>query len=677
MPQNKIVYGTRTFTHDDIKSGNCYTACSLLSSELEINSFECEIISNDTSLTSFEVDAPLVYYVDEKRVGTYYIQNIVRIGKNLYQFDAVSAIGLLDKRDHYGGIYTGQTVADVVADICGGVSVTVASNIAHIKLYGWLPIASRRANLAQVLFAISAAVTEDAAGALQIGGLERQVSGSFPEDAVFLGGTVEYGSPAVQVVVTEHQYIKSEEEQKLFEGTTLNGDRITFSEPMHSLSASGFTILSSGENYAVVSSGSGTLTGKKYTHATREVIGQRETAQEAQSDASENTVRVTDATLVSMANSRAVADRLAEYYAHAERVREDVILTGQKAGDVVRMTHPYDLNLVTACVESLDINLSGLARAAATALVGYIPPDITQIEYYDTFELLTGSGTWTPPTGIKNLRAVLIGAGSGGQSATAGESGARGTRSGAKGGAGGLGGAAGAGGKIFQTEVTTTAGQQFAYRCGAAGVGGAYDALVQADGTAGEDTTFGVFSSASGAVSDIGYINLFNDTVYAIPGDAGLDGGKGGDAQFHQDNSRSESGGDVPPNTGGLGGKSYYNGPNQTGYDQNNIGGGGGGAAAGQNGADAADAKGHNGSVGADGASASAHTRAIPLGGGGHGGNGGGGGGAGGVLYYLATSTEPAETRTYAGGVGGAGTAGSNGGAGCVLLFYSLPRKEE
>ena len=48
-----------------------------------------------------------------------------------------------------------------------------------------------------------------------------------------------------------------------------------------------------------------------------------------------------------------------------------------------------------------------------------------------------------------------------------------------------------------------------------------------------------------------------------------------------------------------------------------------------------------------------------------------------GVLYYLATSTEPAETHTYAGGVGGAGTAGSNGGAGCVLLFYSLPRKEK
>lgn len=671
MPQNKIVYGTRTFTHDDIKSGNCYTACSLLSSELEINSFECEIISNDTSLTSFDVDAPLVYYVDEKRVGTYYIQNIVRIGKNLYQFDAVSAIGLLDKRDHYGGIYTGQTVADVVADICGGVSVTVASNIAHIKLYGWLPIASRRANLAQVLFAISAAVTEDAAGALQIGGLERQVSGSFPEDAVFLGGTVEYGSPAVQVVVTEHQYIKSEEEQKLFEGTTLNGDRITFSEPMHSLSASGFTILSSGENYAVVSSGSGTLTGKKYTHATREVIGQRETAQEAQSDASENTVRVTDATLVSMANSRAVADRLAEYYAHAERVREDVILTGQKAGDVVRMTHPYDLNLVTACVESLDINLSGLARAAATALVGYIPPDITQIEYYDTFELLTGSGTWTPPDGAKSVRVVLIGGGSGGTHGLGGSK-----SSGSSPGSGGAPGEPGTGGNVVQSDLSIDQATSFPYACGAGGAG-----RENGDTTPnGGSTTFGDLTTADGSPSDFGYENLLDGTRYALPGKAGCAGGKGGNGSG---TSYGEDGESITFN-----GQTWNGGPGgayDSGQGARAGGGGGGGAAVGAikgmwgrqgfvtvNGDNTHSLQGGDGG---DGGDAVTSTRELTYGCGGDAGCGGGGGGGAGS--FQAGNLPVAVGINGNRGHGGSGAAGQAGADGCIFVFYSLPRKEE
>ena len=670
MPQNKIVYGTRTFTHDDIKSGNCYTACSLLSSELEINSFECEIISNDTSLTSFEVDAPLVYYVDEKRVGTYYIQNIVRIGKNLYQFDAVSAIGLLDKRDHYGGIYTGQTVADVVADICGGVSVTVASNIAHIKLYGWLPIASRRANLAQVLFAISAAVTEDAAGALQIGGLERQVSGSFPADAVFLGGTVEYGSPAVQVVVTEHQYIKSEEEQKLFEGTTLNGDRITFSEPMHSLSASGFTILSSGENYAVVSSGSGTLTGKKYTHATREVIGQRETAQAAQLDASENTVRVTDATLVSMANSRAVADRLAEYYAHAERVREDVILTGQKAGDVVRMTHPYDLNLVTACVESLDINLSGLARAAATALVGYIPPDITQIEYYDTFELLTGSGTWTPPDGAKSVRVVLIGGGSGGTHGLGGSK-----SSGSSPGSGGAPGEPGTGGNVVQSDLSIDQATSFPYACGAGGAG-----RENGDTTPnGGSTTFGDLTTADGSPSDFGYENLLDGTRYALPGKAGCAGGKGGNGGG---TSYGEDGESITFN--GQTWNGGHGGDYDSGQGARAGGGGGGGAAVGAKGWGGGQGyvtvNGDNthslqGGSGGKGGSAVTSTRTLTYGCGGDAGCGGGG--AGGVGSFQAGNLPVAVGINGNRGYGGSGAAGQAGAEGCIFVFYSLPRKEE
>ena len=63
-------------------------------------------------------------------------------------------------------------------------------------------------------------------------------------------------------------------------------------------------IQASGANWARVSAGSGTLTGKTYIHNTRQVS---KAVQEANTP---NVKTVEDATLVSLANSTAVAQRL-------------------------------------------------------------------------------------------------------------------------------------------------------------------------------------------------------------------------------------------------------------------------------------------------------------------------------------------------------------------------------
>ena len=456
------------------------------------------------------------------------------------------------------------------------------------------------------------------------------------------------------MIVLEHQYTEGQDEITLFEGATSAGDIITFSEPCHSLVASGFTITEQGANYAIVSSGSGKLTGKKYVHSTREVKGKRTQARDAGQN--ESKIRVEEATLVSLVNSRAVADRLADYYACSERIIADVAYQADDAGDVLSQYHPYDGDMVQTCIESLDITLSGKLLAKMTALVGYIPPDISQIEYYDTFEILTGSGTWNAPSGAKNGRAVLIGSGTSGQPGEDGKPGVRGTRSGAAGGAGGLGGKAGVAGKILQQELDFESLKSYSYNCGSNGT----------------ETTFGAYTSANGAISEIGYTNPLNATTYAIPGKGGTNGGKGGAAKFSQEEERSESGEDVGDNKGGLGGHSYYNGPNDTGEDQQNIAGGGGGAAVGNNGKDANDAKIWEGTPGADGASATSPTSPTTFGSGGNGGHGGGGGGGGGCYYNLVDS----KVRTESGGVGGTGSAGTSGKSGCVIVYYSLPRKE-
>lgn len=661
---NTIQCNGRMFDDDSIVSGECYIVRSLLASSLEVETLEFSVYSTDPTLSQFSVDSEVILSHNSQRIKTFFLQSVSRKSKYIYQFEAVSAAGVLDKRDYYGGIYTGQTVRGVVADICKNFPVSVASNIAGIKLYGWLPISTRREALAQVLFAISAAFVEDATGNFTVAGLSHEQTREIPESETSENSSIEYISPAIDVIVLEHQYTEGQEEITLFEGTTSAGDIITFSEPCHSLVASGFTITEQGANYAIVSSGSGKLTGKKYIHSTREVKGKRTKARAAEDN--ESKVRVEEATLVSLVNSRAVADRLADYYACAERIVADVAYQADDAGDVLSQYHPYDGNMVQTCVESLDITLSGKLLAKMTSLVGYIPPDISQIEYYDTYEILTGTGTWTAPKGAKNARAVLIGGGDGGTNGKDGTDGRNGHVTGnpsaeGKGGKGGEPGTPGNGGKILQIEIDAT--QSYAYKSGAGG----------AVGELGTATTFGVFSSANGTANDNGYTDIINKKTYARKGFPGVAGGDGGDAENNGD--------DVETWKGGQGGeKDTLNG-----YSAN--GGGGSGAAKGSNGNDGTDgymdrwstgnpnnpygylARGGRGGKGADAVSPDFYPEYGSGGSAGHGGGGGGGGGT-------ANGSSDTSSNDGRGGDGGAGSAGTPGKPGCIIVYYSLPRKE-
>lgn len=661
---NTIQCNGRMFDDDSIVSGECYIVRSLLASSLEVETLEFSVYSTDPTLSQFSVDSEVVLSHNSRRIKTFFLQSVSRKSKYIYQFEAVSAAGVLDKRDYYGGIYTGQTVRGAVADICKNFPVSVASNIAGIKLYGWLPISTRREALAQVLFAISAAFVEDATGNFTVAGLSHEQTREIPESETSENSSIEYVSPTIDVIVLEHQYTEGQEEITLFEGTTSAGDIITFSEPCHSLVASGFTITEQGANYAIVSSGSGKLTGKKYIHSTREVKGKRTQAHDAGQN--ESKIRVEEATLVSLVNSRAVADRLADYYACAERIIADVAYQADDAGDVLSQYHPYDGNMVQTCIESLDITLSGRLLAKMTSLVGYIPPDISQIEYYDTFEILTGTGTWTAPKGAKNARAVLIGGGDGGTNGKDGTGGRNGHVTGnpsaeGKGGKGGEPGIPGNGGKILQIEIDAT--QSYAYKSGAGG----------AVGELGTATTFGAFSSADGTANDNGYTDIINKKTYARKGLPGVAGGDGGDAENNGD--------DVETWKGGQGGeKDTLNG-----YSAN--GGGGSGAAKGSNGKDGTDgymdrwstgnpnnpygylARGGHGGKGADAVSPDFYPEYGSGGSAGHGGGGGGGGGT-------ANGSSDTSSNDGRGGDGGAGSAGTPGKPGCIIVYYSLPRKE-
>lgn len=694
--RNKIIYSNHIFTTLDIKSINIRLASSLLSRSLEANTISAVVKTEDTSISKFSKNTPLQYFYRDRLRFLAYVQSVDRIGPSLYHISGTSAIGLLMERLHPGGIYTGQTAETVIREIVGPIPFTIKNILKDTKLYGWLPYAkppekSARDNLAQVLFALGAALKTDLEGVLRIEPLWNGVSGEIPWNRIYKQNAGVKSDGAISSVsVTEHHYMLGTEEAKLFEGDTVSGDIITFSEPMHSLTATGFSILESGANYAKLSSGNGTLMGKKYVHNTRQI------SKIVTSGIPENVQTINDATLISLINSDATADRMADYYRCQEVINCDVILNGQSPGDVLNFYHPYDKANGKACLESLEITATGIMRAGAKARVGYAPKQVEQTVTYDQHQVITSSRTVTLPDGVTSVRAVLIGGGtggSGGQSGSSGTSGSGASSTGSggsttkpstgqagRGGSGGGGGSGGSGGRVASFEIKGDAIKTLSISIGGGGGGGSANG---GEGSAGGATTITVngitYSSNSGA-STGGYQDLVTGIVYGQRGGSGYSGAKGGDGSTpwgtpddYYTEFQGSSGASAGSNRGGTGGYGGYYG---SGYVASCCGGGGGGGAAyNAPGGSGGTAGGRTGGRGGTGASGTKPPTARSPGAGGTGGNGGGGGGGGGGTIAAAAQSSSITTTGGSAGTGGSGSQGGNGAPGCVILYYGVPEK--
>lgn len=154
---------------------------------------------------------------------------------------------------------------------------------------------------------------------------------------------------------------------------------------------------------------------------------------------------------------------------------------------------------------------------------------------YSRSVVLTESGSWTAPAGVTHLRIALGQGGQGGGYGTDGYVSGSGWAPG-QGVAAGYGedGAAGLGGKVWYDSITINAGQTFAVTIGKGGAAAARKGGVGAEG---EETTFGVYSSANGQRYPNGYTDINSGSSYArtgvsspVDGTAdGAAGGKGGD----------------------------------------------------------------------------------------------------------------------------------------------------
>lgn len=728
----------KAYSDDKIKNAEVSMAIDISQRSLEIDSMTAalEVASGDKNdFNTIAPDKSIQLIRGGSPYITYQLAQSAQIAEKLWQITSRSKLWKLSQQEHRGGIYTGTPASTIIRSICGEyIDVLYTGNFPqNTLLYGYLPyvsptgengakVGSAKDNLLRVLFAINAFCRIGPNNELLIGNLSDQVSSIVSPDRIYKGSaSVQREAPISAVTVLEHQYIAGTEEMMLFSGTTLANQIIVFSEPMHDLAATGFTILESGANYAKVSSGTGTLSGQKYIHTTREIT--RTLIADA---AAQNIARIEDATLVGITNSSDVVARLEDYYAYSTRIAVDAALLYEKPGDVISIYDPYDKTQKTACIESIEnIGVSSTLKGRITAIVGYTPWNT--IPFEDIHTVLTGHGQWAPsniPDGTE-ITVVLIGGGDGGTAGQAGTAAAIPTLSessgwrsevseyhaigvaykSARGGTGGNPGVPGNGGKIYRATYIYHTGDTIAYQAGGGGAGETYGLGIGPE--AGSPSTFGTMSSNSGSSSADGYMDPVSQIVYAKVGAPGYKGGDGAGASGN--NYIDEDEGIFTPDPIVVDGISYTAGARNTntqyaeygeydryrGYFEATASGGfGGGPAYKANGA-----PGKIGRVLADGFRAridaapggDGATPRIPswpniYGQGGGGGNGGGGGGGFGwpaiaqnVTVHNPSSSQRGQVEAYVNSAeypvaqGGAGSSGGTGAPGCIHLYYRIP----
>ena len=622
-----------------------------------ITTDDCLFCANASESGDFRVLPPgtiVRQYHDDVLIGKFYLKNIERIGRTLFRVNAVSAIGLLDMQDHLGGLYTGtKNFGQVVDEIIGNViPYSIEADVSAIPVYGWLPKDTARNNLHKLLFAEGVSITKDSDGDIVFSFLyASSTPPSVPSSRIYLGGNIDYSTPATAVEITEHTFYDSgaDETVTLFDNSTALDDAdnllVVFSDaPIHGLVAIGLTVSSSGANYAVVS-GRGTLTGQKYTHTTTIV---RKTAN---GNGADNVVSVTDDCLIVLQNSENVAKRVLAYYSSKKKVGAGILLDGEKAGRQIAFTDPYG-DPATGYISFMEITASTTLKADARIITDYTPTG--QGNNYSQYFLLTEDGTFTVPDGITELKVVCAGGGHGGYQGEAGHTGTGGELWPSGDGAGGAGGQGGEGGKVYQEVLAVNPGDTISYTIGSGG----------AAGQAGGDTVFGNISSASGSVPASGFINIFTGAIYGVRGSAG-ESGINGASMILQNPTVMYNGVEYKAGEQGqtASGGGYYLYGGYGGAPAKAVNGGNGSA-----GALVYDrgvlqyAVGGNGGTGATPTIRGEDAAVYACGG--QGGIGGSGGGQGGTCYYPVV-----PNYQGAGGAGGQGGLGGRGANGCVIIY--------
>lgn len=645
---NKIYIGSLSepsyyFENDSILSANVVQNVSLVGQELSIDTFtatvqddlnnlvdvyhfrssdgkEIELAEGDifaldvgtdprvSDLINLDYETPVWYYQDNTLIGKFYVESVRRTGKNAYELNTVSAIGLLDTKMHGGGLFLASTFGAVLSHVLASglhgtgdsvISYVIDDDVAALPVSCWLPYDTKRNNLYQLVFANGINILKNIDGNPRFTFIYTapEQAQSIDSEAIYNEGDVEYIKPYEKVSVLEHTYtaVSGASSETLFDNS--DAEQVTNKEVwftnapviVSTVASDGLTIHSLTENSAIVS-GSGTLTGVPYLHTTRAIVRGNENADE------KKTISVSNCTAVNLINSENLLNRLFAFYCpegFIKKIKNGIVYSEERCGKAYSLLNPFS-EQETAFLTKMNINASSFNKADCEFYGEYEPAGQAGLyQHEDTIipepdpedpEQEITEGDWTVPEDVTEFKVVLIGGGTGGGSGWPGKNGedARTYTNidetadlsavwyGAEGGDGGAGGVGGSPGRVKVVTVSDAVpGTVYHWKLGKGGEGGAAtgfipdtlaelrealvnenpdndytDAQIEAmiaqeqtnwngspnAGSAGTATTFGTWSTADNDayVPTGGVYDPIEDNYYALKGNTGIRGGKGG-----------------------------------------------------------------------------------------------------------------------------------------------------
>ena len=388
----KIIYGKMVvFEGDNLISANLIEQVNILSDELSINTLDFVVYSDDDKFnilnpqgvyaTLQQRQALNVYEVKNNTqidMGTFYIDSWQSKNDNKMEFKGIDLVGLLDKTDFDGGMYSSVTAETLITQIMTSAGITndfytIDNDIKNILLTGYIPVCTHREALQQVLFTIGAIANCARSDIIELYSIEESIEpNEIEKGSVFKGSKeIEQGEIVTGVLLQAHNYIQGNEQRKLYESQLAVGTyKITFSTPSYNLSCTGGTIQSSNVNYAVVkvtTAGNVVVNGYEYVDNTQDVL-----VQNANLNGNEksNILKIDSVYLINNSNAQTIGQRVVDYYNARFTTKFKFVLDDEKAGDNIVVDESYG-NELNGYVTSLDIDLTGgyVAQAEVVAKV--------------------------------------------------------------------------------------------------------------------------------------------------------------------------------------------------------------------------------------------------------------------------------------------------------------------
>lgn len=348
----------------------------------------------------------------------------------------------------------------------------------------------------------------------------------------------------------------------------------------------GLVLHSATENSAVIS-GNGKLTGIPYTHTINTVTRSNPNGEKEKTASITNCTMVSTVNSDNLLR-RLYAYYCPRNY--IKTIRNEIKYTSEQCGKSYEFSNPFK-EQENAFLAKIDNRASSFNRASCEFRAGYIPPGIKGLYknciILDAETYAQDSGTIILPDEIfsqesPQIKVVLISGGNGGSSGWPGKNGRdtythtsvsadadiSGMWYGGEGGDGGFGGSGGDPGRVLTVTIKNP-NRQYSYTIGQGGEGGAATGFIpdteqelrnslgsaeseysdseinsmlaqEAEltnwngrpnqGSAGTDTTFGNYTTASrdAFVPSGGVYNPITNEYYALKGNIGINGGKGG-----------------------------------------------------------------------------------------------------------------------------------------------------